>query len=428
MRSIRVPGAVSLIALLVGPALARAGEAQPDSPVAAAPTPPAPADPIPTADPAATSPTVAVAEPIAEPATTDAAPPVADVGVTRTPAWYDDLALNGFASVAYSFNTNRPMDDSNQLRVFDTQDNTLAVDVIELVLQKPVENPGDAGFRFDITAGSSIPRVAASAGLFRDASGNAQDVDLQQALVSWIAPAGAGLRIDAGKFVTHVGYELIEGYDGYNDSYTRSILFGYAIPFTHTGIKASYPISSKLSGMVMLANGWDNVRDNNAGKTFGAQLAATPVDGLAAYLNYVGGPEKDGNSSDWRHVIDLVATYQATPVVSVGVNGDLGAESGSAADGGTAMWYGAAVYGKLDATARLALALRGELFDDRDGVRTGAAQKVVEGTFSPTVKMTDHVLFRGDLRLDRSDAEVFMTDSGTAKTQLTLALNALGVF
>jgi hypothetical protein len=36
-----------------------------------------------------------------------------------------------------------------------------------------------------------------------------------------------------------MGYELIEGYDGYNDNYSRSLLFNYAIPLTHTGVKAT---------------------------------------------------------------------------------------------------------------------------------------------------------------------------------------------
>jgi len=61
-----------------------------------------------------------------------------------------------------------------------------------------------------------------------------------------------------------MGYELIEGYDGYNDNYSRSILFGYAIPFTHTGVKASYAFSSKVAGMVEVVNGWDLLRDNIA--------------------------------------------------------------------------------------------------------------------------------------------------------------------
>ena len=58
----------------------------------------------------------------------------------------------------------------------------------------------------------------------------AEDIDVQQAFASWIAPVGSGLRLDFGKFVTHFGYEVIQGYDGWNDNATRSQLFGFAIP------------------------------------------------------------------------------------------------------------------------------------------------------------------------------------------------------
>src|SRR5512135_1706739 len=114
--------------------------------------------------------------------------------------WYEEISVNAFLSASYSYNFNRPDSGTNQLRVFDFDDNTFKVDVAEIVLQKAVGKPGEAGFRVDVEAGSSIPRVSSSYGLLQG-----QDVDLQQAFVSWIAPVGSGLRLDAGKFITHFG-------------------------------------------------------------------------------------------------------------------------------------------------------------------------------------------------------------------------------
>src|SRR5215831_7493828 len=174
------------------------------------------------------------------------------------PTWLNELTLNGFVSSTYSYNFNRPDSRTNQLRVFDFDDNTFKLDVCELVVQKAVKQDRDAGFRVDATMGSSIPRVTAASGLFRDeTTGQAQDFDVQQAFVSWIAPAGRGLRLDFGKFVTPVGYEVIEGYDGWNDNATRSFLFGFAIPFTHVGARASYPIARTVTLTGMVVNGWD---------------------------------------------------------------------------------------------------------------------------------------------------------------------------
>lgn len=417
---------------------APAGALAQESPDVPAPAEAAPAEAAPAEATPAPAPVPAPAPaPTAKPAVASAATPPLEpeepvtvvVAETPTMSWYDALQVNGFASVAYSFNTNRPMDEANGVRVFDTEDGSINIDVVELVVQKPAGAPGQAGFRVDLTAGSSIPAAAASAGLFRDPDGTGQDFDLQQGFVSYIAKIGDGLRLDAGKFVTHMGYEVIEGFDGFNDNYSRSILFGYAIPFTHTGVKLSYPIAENMSAMVMVANGWDNVADNNDGKTLGAQVAGT-FGPAAVYLNYVGGPEQADENGNFRQVFDVVATYAVTDAVSLGFNADLGFEPEAAVgpDGAdTALWMGAAVYARWAATDAFQLALRGEVFDDPDGVRTGLAQTIAEATLSPAFKLGDNIVLRGDLRFDRSDVEAFMTSDGTSKQQVTIALNALGI-
>src|SRR5690349_6727132 len=85
-----------------------------------------------------------------------------------SPSHAGEVLLNGFVASSYGYNFNRPPSGTNQFRVFDVADNTFQLDVVELVAQKPATTPRDAGFRVDLTLGSSIPPVTASAGLFRD--------------------------------------------------------------------------------------------------------------------------------------------------------------------------------------------------------------------------------------------------------------------
>jgi hypothetical protein len=344
--------------------------------------------------------------------------------------WYEEIAVNGFLSTSYEYNFNRAASGTNQYRVFDFDDNSIKVDVAEVVLQKAVAKPGDAGFRVDAVAGGSIPRVSAAAGLFRDASGKAQDFDLQQAFLSTIAPVGSGLRFDIGKFVSPLGYEVIDGYDGYNDNATRSFQFGYAIPFTHTGIKASYTFSDQIAGMVMLVNGWDNVKDNNTAKSFGAQLTWTPSKSVTAVANYIVGAERSDTNGDARNVIDVNAQWKATDRVVLTVDLVYGTEPNAVTQGQTAMWNGIVGYARFGLSDTFALILRGELFNDRDGARTGVAQKLKGVTFTPELKVGSHVVFRGDLRVDFSDKEVFEGRLGalTKKQQPTVLLNALYYF
>jgi hypothetical protein len=331
-------------------------------------------------------------------------------------------------SGTYSYNANRPASGTNQFRVFDFDDNTIKVDVAEVVLQKAVAGPGEAGFRIDAAAGGSIPRVSAAAGLFRDASGRAEDFDLQQAFVSYIAAVGSGLRIDAGKFVTHHGYEVIEGYDGYNDNATRSFQFGYAIPFTHTGVKAGYRFNDQLAAIVMLVNGWDVVKDNNTGKSLGAQLTFNPSQTVTVVANYMVGPERSDTNDDPRNMVNVNAQWKVTDRAVLAVDLVYGSEANAVTAGRTAMWNGIVGYARFGLSDSIALVLRGELFDDRDGARTGVAQKLKEITLTPELKASSHFVIRADLRIDWSNHDVFEKKEGLTGSQPTGLLNVIYLF
>jgi hypothetical protein len=344
----------------------------------------------------------------------------------EAPNFFRDIQANAFASFGYISNLNQPQSQAIGQRYFDNQANTFSVDLVEVVLQKAVANPGDAGFRIDLTAGT-FAGLTQSAGL-----SIGESADLQQAFVSYVAPLGTGLRFDVGKFVTHMGYELIEGYDGYNDNYSRSLLFNYAIPLTHTGIKASYSITPRVGLTAMVVNGWDVAIDNNKSKSIGAQLALKPVDPLAFYVNYIGGPENEGDNSSLRHVVDLVATLTVNPMLSLGVNADFGTEDGTSAitPGADGKWSGFTGYAKVTTASPFSLGLRAETFKDEGGTRLGIGEaRVNEFTITPTFKFGSNFVVRAEGRYDSADVEVFEDERGIPKkSQATVGINAIWVY
>ena len=358
--------------------------------------------------------------------TVTASDSAAKAAEAAVPNFFRDIQANAFASFGYINNLNQPQDQLNGLRYFDHKANTFSADLAELVVQKAVGKVGDAGFRIDLTAGT-FSGATQSAGLRIG-----DNADLQQAFVSYIAPLGSGLRIDAGKFVTHMGYELIEGYDGYNDNYSRSLLFNYAIPLTHTGIKASYSPSSKVSLMAMVVNGWDLALDNNASKSIGAQLMLKPADPVAFYVNYIGGPENADDNSSIRHVVDLIGTVTVNPMLSLGVNADFGTEGGTSTvtTGDDAKWSGFAGYAKISTSGPFSLGLRAETFKDEGGTRLLIGEaRVNEFTITPTFKFGSNFVVRPEFRYDTSDSEPFLDDKGFAKkNQATVGINALWVY
>ncbi len=344
-------------------------------------------------------------------------------------AWYKAVTVNAFAEASYSYNFNRPGSDLDALRVFDYNNGKPALDVAEIVVQRPVSKSGEFGFRFDATAGESVPRVTASYGLFRDRStGEAHNYDLHQIFVSWIAPLGKGLRLDAGKFVTPFGYEVIEGYDGYNDNQTRSLLFGYAIPFTHTGLRASYAFSEKFSATAMAVQGWDDWHDNNGAKSAGMQLAFTPTKGFSVYVTAMGGPERTDDNRDNRYNYEAVSVFKPTDRLTLGLDVVTGNEEGFPIRGMSARWSGVAGYLRYNFTERFAMAFRAELFDDAEGARTGTPQTLKEVTLTPEFKLGKHFVVRGDLRHDWSSADVFQNRAAPVSGQTTAIVAVLFIY
>ena len=70
------------------------------------------------------------------------------------------------------------------------------------------------------------------------------------------------------------------------------------VSFTTTGIRFTYTFNPTWTAVVGVVNGWDNIEDNNRGKTVTWLLAVTPHDRFG--VNFFGGygPEQgNGNNN-----------------------------------------------------------------------------------------------------------------------------------
>lgn len=345
----------------------------------------------------------------------------------------DGVELHGFVSTSYNYNFNNPDPATNANRIYDFDHNSFKFDVGELVLLKEANDPGTIGFRTDITYGNSVPVTI-------EGDPDA-DFSIQQAYVTYHAPVGSGLKIDAGRFVTHLGAELIEGYDGWNYNFSRSYLAGLAVAFTHVGVRASYTLNDKVSLLGMVANGWDNTTDNNEGKTLGLQVAYQPSDNVSLLLNWAGGPERD-NSHDWRNIFDVVLDMSLTNRTSMQFNFDYGTEENGAGPGNDATWWGLAGILRHDYNDWFSMNLRGEFFSDDDGTKANqrttapfnepivlGGQDLWEITVTPEFRINQNMVVRLEYRHDDSDANAFIDDNGAVTdSQDTVAVNALFYF
>lgn len=322
------------------------------------------------------------------------------------------LGMSIYLQGGYTYNFKNSNSQENELRVFDHKANSFMLDLAQLVFVKDAPVDG-VGFKFKLSAGETAKWIHS-----RGLGASDDSIDITEAYVGYLAPLGNGLKFDFGKFATYHGAEVIEAKD--NPNYSRSFLFNYAIPFTHTGLKVSYPFTETFNAGIHIVNGWDNTDDNNKGKTIGLSAGVIPVEQLSMFFNLMYGPEKDNNTADNRFLFDWVGIVKPVKNLSIILNADYATEEKSAPDGDTAKWYGVAGTAKYDFNDLVSMSARAEYFRDKDGVRTGTEQTLKEITITPEFRVAQAVIVRPEYRHDWSDKEVF--DSGKAKKQDTIAV------
>lgn len=330
------------------------------------------------------------------------------------------LGLSIYLQGGYTFNFENPSTGENGLRIFDHLSNSFTLDLAQVLFNKDAA-VGGLGYRVKLDMGETAKYIH-SKGL---GDTNDNPFDLTEAYVDYVAPLGQGLKLRVGKFVTFVGAEVIEARDDPN--YSRSFLFNYAEPLTHTGFMASYPFSGQVTGSLYLVNGWDSTDAINQGKTGGLSVAYNPMDQLNTSFNFLYGPENANNNHDDTFLFDWVGTVKPIKNLSFILNIDYGTDPHQAPDGGQANWYGWSLIGKYDFNDWFSVALRGEDFNDPEGYRTGTAQRLKEVTLTPQFVVAKNLLVRPEYRHDWSNAESFpdSTGSDTKKNQDTISIGLM---
>ena len=317
---------------------------------------------------------------------------------------------------AYQWNFNEPSTGINTLRSLDPDHNSGDPNVGQLSLFRPSEK-WLPGFGLKLLAGRVAKRVKADwngngavavGDTFEKNSFEVQEANLQYTLADMGTPLD-GLQVKGGKFVTYAGAEVIEPWLNYN--FSRSFLFGFSIPFTHTGAAVTYPVTDKLTLSGAVVAGWDNVDDNNHNPSFMGNVLWTISDQLSVSATGIYGPEQTNSVGRKRALQSSVLTIKPVDRLTLLLNYDYAQEDDAALDGGTAIWQGFAAVANYDFTERFSLALRGEWFEDHGGSRTGVRQTLYEGTATAKYKITQHLYGQLEMRRDDGDKKVFLEDS-----------------
>jgi opacity protein-like surface antigen len=336
----------------------------------------------------------------------------------KPPTFWEENRLFAYIENSYTFNlTGSGRDATNELRLYDF-DEGYTFNVAEFSIKKDPSEKYPFGYGLVVTAGLDSQKNH-SFGIFRDESDtfplrNTKKFDLQEAYLSGTVPLGSGLTLKGGKFVTLLGYEVIESPN--NPNFSRGYLFTLAIPLTHTGGLLSYTFTDWFSATAGVVLGWDDSKNVNDAVSYTGQFAFTPLKDLTANMNWIVGPEQIDNDNRTRYVLDWVLSYTGFKGWTLGLNVDYGREEREAfleslatRRDTDATWWGWAAYAAYDWTDKLRTALRQEYFKDADGARTGFGSKLSLWSTTATVqyRIWKGLVARLEYRHDQADEKVF---------------------
>lgn len=386
---------------------------------------------------------------------------------------FSNFNASGYVETSYTFNfqySRAGVGGENPVRVLDVRHNEFAFHNFLFVLEKTPTNDSIAGFKVTTALGDDASVANLDPAFFSAGA----DIDLYDANVAIYVPddimALGGTTFRVGKWQTMHGGEVLISPS--NRNFSRSLLFGFAIPFTHTGLRVDRTLPAPFDAISLggaVVNGWDNVNDNNNSLSYMAQAMLVPVDWFSLGFTYMWGPEQTTApgahaNADGRTLIDLTSILSvpkdmdlgALEGLSVALNLDWAGEEGVAGVGpggapAYAEWYGLAGIISYDFALppisdendkRFYVAMRGEFFDDVDGTRLGPLSTFLPGrsigvqvwelTWTLGWRPVENILLRAEVRYDKADDNIFEVDSDNGlpskNHQVTVALNALFTF
>ncbi len=343
-----------------------------------------------------------------------------------------NIALDGY----YDYNFNAPVGRVNLLRAYDVLSNEFSLNQADVIFDHPADVAGGRrwGGRLDLQFGQATdtlqgnPNNEPRPDIYRN---------IYQAYGTYIAPIGKGLEINFGKWGSSLGIEGNYTKDQMN--YSRSFFFDF-LPFYHMGVRASLPLSDKITVNYWVVNGTNQVEATNGFKDELFGFVYKPTKTITWTSNYYLGqehPDREVSENPTNpipvqpslnfiairpapngrtHIFDNYVTWQPTPKLNIAVEGDyfiqrLWLDQAPGESAAPSHVIGGAAYLQYQFTPRISFATRAEYLSDRGGLFSGITQALKENTLTFDYKLGDGFLMRYEWRRDYSNQPSFLSDT-----------------
>ncbi len=297
---------------------------------------------------------------------------IPDAAPADPPLW----RLNAFIDVGYLLDFNHPSNHLFRNRGTTPRVNELDLNMAGVSARKDVSTESRWGMELAVHAGedsktfgfsSTVPNIS-GANILRH---------FGRANVSYLAPVGKGLTVQAGIFSSFIGYDSLYAKD--NFSYTRPWGADYT-PYLMLGVNASYPLTQKLTVVGFLVNGYWHLADANPIPSFGGQVAYKATDHWTAKQTILVGPHQSDTSFElWRFLTDTTLEWKRQPL-TVAFEYQAASEKVAIAKQPRATWMAAQLPVHWVMDKRWSVTVRPEVAWDSDGRWTGFPQTVKANT------------------------------------------------
>lgn len=330
------------------------------------------------------------------------------------------FSISGYAETYYSYDFNNP-NKSKKLPFIYSYNKNNEVSV-NLAFLKGSYNSDSARANLAIAGGSYMSaNYASEPGVLNN---------IYESNIGLKLSKNNNLWFDAGVFSSHLGFESAIGKD--NWTLTRSIGADSA-PYFETGAKVSYTSENDVwfvSALVL--NGWQRIRrvQGNSSPSFGTQITYKPSAKVTLNSSTFIGNDKPDSVKKMRYFHNFYGIFLLNDKLSAAFGFDIGAEQKSKGSSSYNSWINPTLIFKYMPTAKTAIAVRAEYYEDKNGViiATDTPNGFKTWGFSTNFdySIANNIVWRAEIKTLNSKDNIFTKNNHMVNSNVTMT-SALAV-
>jgi hypothetical protein len=315
----------------------------------------------------------------------------------QDPKWQ----YGGFIDLAYPLNFNHPQNRLFRSRGTAFRTDSVWLNMAVIYLRKRPSEESRLGVELTAQAGKDAEFFGFSA-TAPNIAGYRFLRQLGPTNVSYLAPVGKGLTLQAGIFPSLIGYDSLYAKDNFN--YTRPWGADFT-PYLMWGGNASYPFTEKLTATFFVVNGYWHLARANSAPNGGGQIAYKLTPRITLKETTLFGPHQRNTALEfWRFLTDTIVERK-TNKLTFAWEYIFSTEKVDAPGKPRALMMSWQLPLRWTLNDRWSVAFRPELFWDRDGRWTLARQTVKAFTSTLEYRLPyrwTNTIFRLEHRFDDS--------------------------